>query len=356
MNNTTRVTLHLFAMTLLKNILFCPTRAVTQRSLKGEFDLQISTPNFGACINNIGLTCSIGPFNCQSNNKYIKPSAIDTGLCHSPHQVETGRCASSSSMDLELKNNVCAAFPTSCTTPLYSEIDNTCSIVVDKSTQSNTLTQYPSCREKASSDPASTLRCVLSQDECVEETEDFMSVGDLRYRNKPCSCHDVPTGICYASSSSATITTSTSLCAVAKYDCPAGYNFMTALKLSTMVDPPRICRLCQQEDGYYNTIGGSEFLEEDRNIEDQVNFAYGTPNYDGALGDNNSGDAFGYYDYDDISNDKFSMALVLGGSISGIFVLTTAATFYYIRENPVIDFDVLDKASTDLIISEGTFI
>lgn len=322
--------------------------AVTARNLRAEFDLQISTPNFGACLNNIGQAkCSLGPFNCPSNTIYVKPSEIDTTLCQSPHQVEIGRCGSSVDNEGRGIKDVCTAFPTSCTSSLFNKTNDSCSIVEDQSINSDKFTRYPSCREKAnkaSSNHASLPRCVLSRDECVDELEDFMPSGDLS-RTKPCSCYDVPTGICHASSSSTTITAATSFCAVAKYDCPAGYTFMTAYELSFMVDPPRICRLCQRGDGDYNMDGRSELLDKDSNVEDQVNFVQKT--------------SISFIDndyYDDTSDDTFSIGWVLGGSISGTFVLTTLGIFYYMRRGIMLDFDVTDMANTELIIAEGTFI
>jgi len=365
-------------MSLRKKIFCCPTivtsAAVTSRSLKTEFGLQISTPNFGACTNDIEqVKCSIGPFNCPSNTIYLKPSEIDTTLCHSPRQVQIGRCGSSLSIDNEGRGkDACTAYPTSCTTSLYNKTSSTCSIVEDQLINSDKFTNYPSCREKisrASSDPATLSRCVLMRGDCVEGREDFLSIGDLSHIHQPCSCHDVPTGICHASSSSTAITAATSFCAVAKYDCPAGYTFMTAIELVTMVDPPRICRLCQQGDGDIdgdgdgdnNTDGRIEILGKVSNVQDQVNFVQKTNidfmgNGDDDLDDNNHIDSFDSYNYDDTSSDTFSMGWVLGGSISGAFMLTTIGIFYYMRRGIKLDFDVTDTTNTELIIAEGTFI
>merc|ERR1739844_253306 len=104
----------------------------------------------------------------------------------------------------------------------------------------------------------------MGQDECIEGREDFLTIGDLSHLHQSCYCHDVPTGLCHTSAFSTAITTAASFCAVAKYDCPDGYTFMTALELITMVDPPRICRLCEEDnDSIYMSNEQGEVLEND---------------------------------------------------------------------------------------------
>jgi len=325
------VLLHVVVINFIANNSRCSangtSRSMPMRGLKTESNIPLSTPHFGGCADSATglLTCAIGPFSCLSDKYYRKPSQINnTQICYSPH-VKTGRCESSSS-DLESEPESCTPFSTSCKDPsLYAASDDTCNIVEDKSTKSDKLTRYPHCREKVDVNPDIPYRCVLSQDECIHDREYFIPIGELS-QNEPCSCHDVPTGMCYSSSSEA-ITNSYSFCAVAEYDCPTGFTFMTAYELSTTSNPPRVCRLCHNDDGSNELYERGEAMEK-LNSEDSISFAY-TTNVE-SMDD----------DYDDfiddvgeISSDTHSTWLFITGLI-GSFIVTNGAMYFYKQDPP----------------------
>jgi len=250
----------------------CARNAMELRTL----ETALSTPYFGGCFNNSNklLTCAFGPSNCSPSTDYLQPTEINGTYCHSPIHVKTGRCTSSL-IDFESENGPCTPFPTSCITPsLHTESNNTCSIQEDRSGSSYKLAQYPHCRTKARIDPNRPYRCVLSKDECISGREDFCSIGTPL--TEPCSCYDVPTGICYMPSRSKAVIAATSFCAVAAYDCPPGSIFMTAYELDNTLNLPKLCRLCQKEN-----IGNYRL----ENITEQINYI-STSNVKSAIGDN----------------------------------------------------------------------
>jgi len=364
---TCRIIFQVLAIDLLANGLTCcandailttvsTNRARTLRSRKTELNLPISTPHFGGCFDSDKgqITCTIDPI-CPPNTQYLKPSEHDVPDCNSPHHVEIGRCASSAS-DLESKVGSCAPSRTSCNdTSLYIEPNDTCSIVKDKHVFNSDKTNYPYCRGKANN-PEREDRCVLSQDECIDGREDFVSIGEPP-RSEPCFCDDVPTGMCYSPSSDGVIMAATSFCAVAAYDCLHGHIFMPAYELSTIINPPRVCRLCEKEDDdiyELRTQGGTI-----QNYENQISFI-STPNSDLINGDHNGAILdYEYDDYDDYDNgfeyddstDRLTTGLILGGSLGGFFFTSGAVFFYKRRPSPA--FDAID---TSLDMSEGTFI
>jgi len=209
--------------------------------------LPTTTPYFGACLNPITavLTCAFSPDTCPGTMSYVKPNNIDLTICHTPHHVTIGRCKAFEDQ------NSCLPSVSLCKDPSnWIEMDNDCTIVEDRSTNYDRLTQYPQCRLKGSLE-AEPTRCVFSHDEC--NTNELKV--PMRENNIKCLCYDVPTGMCYSSStgSSTQPTALTSFCAVGPYDCGDGYDFMTAYTLSNIANPPRKCRLCQEEDiGNYN--------------------------------------------------------------------------------------------------------
>jgi len=368
-----RIISHLLAIEFLANQLTCyanndaisttanTNKARTFRSLKAEFNLPISTPHFGGCFDsNTGqLTCTIDPTSCPFNTTYLKPNENDIQVCNSPHHVEIGRCASSF-IDLESELGLCTPFPTSCKdSSLYTKSDNTCSIVKDKSTNSNKLTHYPHCREKFNINPDIPHRCVLSQDDCIDDREYFVATGELPY-SEPCSCHDVPTGMCYSSSTDAAIVVATSFCAVTEYDCPTGYIFMSAHNANTIPNPPRLCRLCQKDDIDINELNEQgETTGTHENSKDQLNFI-STPSAELMNGKHNDILDYDYDDYDDYddrsdyddSRNRFTRGFILVGSLGGSFLLTSGAVYFYKRD----DLPAYNAADTSLDISEGSFI
>lgn len=370
-NTMYRILFRLLAIESLANILACSAnndaistsvstnRARMLKSLQAELNLPLSTPHFGGCFdsNNGQLTCTIDPNSCPSNTKYIKPNESDVNVCNSPHQVEIGRCASSF-VDLESELGSCTPFPTSCkSSSLYTKSDDTCSIVKDKSNNSDKLTHYPYCREKFNVNPDIPYRCVLSQDDCIDDREYFVLPGELPYSD-PCSCHDVPTGICYSSTPNAAIAATTSFCAVTEYDCPTGYIFMSAYDASTMPNPPRLCRLCQKDNIDSNLLPDQgETVDNPASNKNQLNFI-STPSADLINGDHDDVLDYEYddddarYEYDDSWN-MFARELILFGSLCGTFFLTSGAVLFY-KWGVLPTYDAADDISLD--ISEGTFI
>lgn len=357
-----RIISHLLAIEFLANLLTCCANndafSTTINTTKAR--TPISTPNFGGCFDsNTGqLTCTIDPTSCPFNTTYLKPNENDIQICNSPHDVEIGRCASSF-IDLESELGLCTPFPTSCKdSSLYTKSDNTCSIVKDKSTNSNKPTHYPYCREKFNINPDIPHRCVLSQDDCIEDREYFVTTGELPYI-EPCSCHDVPTGMCYSSSPDAAILVDTSFCAVTEYDCPDGYIFMSAHNASTIPNPPRLCRLCQKDDIDINELNDQEeTMGSSGDSKDQLNFI-STPSAELINGNHNDvldydyDDYYDRSDYDD-SSKRFTRGFILVGSLGGTFLLTSGVFIFFHKRDDLPAYNAAPDMTLE--ISEGSFI
>lgn len=120
-----------------------------------------------------------------------------------------------------------------------------CHVVGQSGGDTEKLTTYPRCNTlPGRTDVPFGTRCVLNSNECVEG-EVFRETNHLPWTD-PCHCYDVPTGMCYLTGVTP-ITADASFCAVGGYDCPDRYTFMSSAGLLNMMDPPRECRLCQEE-------------------------------------------------------------------------------------------------------------
>jgi len=205
----------------------------------------ISTPHFGACLNEMTQvisSCALAPNECMSDTIYIPPNEVEENICNSALQLKTGRCSA------DIDNQNCAANSDACQDSESYDIAvkyESCSIIQD--TQSSLLganTLYPYC---VSGDDTleSPERCVLNKDDCMFG-EDFMAVTTVPWM-EPCFCHHVATGMCYLEFAEL-LTASSSFCAVGPYDCPEGYLWMSSNELSKMENPPHTCQLCQEEE------------------------------------------------------------------------------------------------------------
>lgn len=240
-------------------------------------DLPIFSPHFGGCYDSARnlLTCAIGPSNCPSETSYLLPTEIDASHCHSPHHTRSGRCPSESS-ETSSSKGPCTPDPASCPfaslesshgsvfdpSPSASSFDDTCSVLRDDGS-SPTLVSYPHCRS-VNPNPYPSTRCVLSRDDCDPALESFHPVSTTTTTpdDPKCTCYHVPTGMCRLPSTSPTTRTATSFCAVAAYDCPTGYEFVSASDVEKEGDEggvDRKCRLCGEEavEGYEEEDGSS---------------------------------------------------------------------------------------------------
>ena len=202
----------------------------------------ISAPHFGGCRNTQTgqiTSCAVKPSHCLSEqSQYVKAHEIDGGICNSPSKVSTGRCTSS------IDNKVCTSDATACEIRSAFQSTNTCNIIQDTNSDDvGASTLYPHCGWDIGN-----RQCVLSEEDCGDDM--FYPLKALIWVD-PCTCDQVPTGMCYLTDVSP-ITADSSFCANGPYDCPDDtYSFMTAKDLFNMREggnAPRICNLCRKVD------------------------------------------------------------------------------------------------------------